>query len=241
MKISIICPTYDRLEFMPWLTHVFNGLRCPPGVEKELVVVDSSEDPDPVVHALWRDIPKEQFLYRHVEKPRCKIGVKRNIGLEMANGTHIAWNDDDDGKAPGWIEWALRELGDKEVLRVKTRIPFINIAMTPIRVRWMSTIWYSAGLYTAEAARRVRFNENAPTGEDIQWMGMVMATVKPDKLAFIKTEGAGLTITHRKNIANTGLRTIKYNHDLARPAMWTPEEWETTVAQIKDLKRRHEG
>jgi hypothetical protein len=239
MKISIICPTENRLEFMPWLAFVFNGLRCPPGVEKELVVIDSSDDPAAIGNALIELVPANQLAFNAIHKPGCTIGVKRNLGLQCSSGTHVAWNDDDDGKPPCWIEWATKLLGDNEMLKVKTLLPFVNIAMGPVRVKWMGTLWYSAGLYTREAALRVEFNEKVRTGEDSQWHGRMMATVPGKKTVFLKQEGVGLTITHRKNIFNSGLKQIKYNHELSRPELWTPAEWEETVAEIKALQRRH--
>ena len=247
--VSIICCTENRPEFMPWLAHTFNALRVPDGYEKELVVIDSSEDKDASLGVLLDhlyDPGCSNLEWYHYPHPKCTIAAKSNIGMELAAGDLIGWLDDDDGKAPCWLEWAISTLGDKDILATRIRFPFVNLAMdlSGSCVRYVPTWMWSLGLYRTSAVEEIRFVEwdkhGRPNwrGQDTQWQGFVWQHTPIERQARETCEGLGFALSHDKNIANHKGKCAPYRwkYPLKRPAMWTEPEWAVTVAEIRKLK-----
>jgi len=237
MKVSIICCTEDRHEFIPWLAFVYESLRLPEGYEKELVVVDSTLNSEEVYALLERLIPGNQLRYTYLPHG-TPLGEKRNMGMDMSDGELIAWLDDDDAKAPGWLEWAIETLGELDILAVKTKVMFLNIVMEPMKARWVPTKWYSAGLYSRRVAEEVRFKDATPIGEDTAWQGYAWARLPAKRQVHILQEGTGLALTHYRNIANRFAKPARWKHAPGKPEMWTPDEWDLCLEEIQKLRKR---
>ena len=236
-KVSLICPTQDRVDFYPWLAHVFHSFSAP-GIEKELVVVDSSLEAEESYDTLERLIPGALLRYAWLEHGSV-LGQKRNRGLDLATGDLIGWLDDDDGRAPSWLEWAVEELADHEVLVVKTSLMFIHLGLDPPKARWVTTRWYSAGLYSREICERVRFIDAMAVSEDVNWHGRIMAAVPPRRRRLVLAPGVGVALTHDRNTANgMGKPTRWRTSPPPRPQMWTEEEWKETVNEMMSLRKR---
>lgn len=239
-KISLICPTEDRPAFMPLLGNTFRSLDVPDGHELELVVVDSSDEKTQkrVYAELERYVPGSRLRYQWYPEYGCTIAEKRNLGMDLATGDYIAWIDDDDIRAPCWLRWALEELGDLDLIRVKTQVQFISIVPTPMISKYMWTQWYSLGLYGVDVAREVRFDESMAIGEDVHWHGRIMAAVPADRQRMVLGEGLGATLSHTANIANRFDKPAPWKYPVANPGRWTDEDWDKTLVWIEDLRRR---
>jgi len=243
LKISIICGTEGRPEFMPWLAHTYNSLKTPPGYTKELVVVDSTPT-DSSFDALTPLIPFRELVWVKHAPAGCTIAEKSNVGMDTATGEIIGWLDDDDGKAPCWLQWATSHLGDKDVLATHLKFPFFNLAMDPIKICYVPTFMWSLGLYRKAAVEKIRFMEKLSngrpnvTGQDTQWQGWVWQNVPQDRQVFQKQQGLGFALSHEKNIANhrAKRKPFKWKYEIGNPGMWTEEEWGETMAQIFMLK-----
>ena len=90
MKISYLCVTHERPQFIPWLLWNFERQTWP---DKELIIVDSSETPAAVFAREHPDV-------RVVAAPGANVPAKRNIALAEAAGDAITWLDDDDWRHP---------------------------------------------------------------------------------------------------------------------------------------------
>ena len=88
MKVSVICPTFNRHERHKNLYAAFSQQSYR---ECELLVLDDSREASPSFLALKN--PRVQYLH---STTRESVGVKRNRLVEIATGDIIAHFDDDD-------------------------------------------------------------------------------------------------------------------------------------------------
>lgn len=110
MKISIITPTYGRERHLPSLYRSFAEQTHD---DRELLVHDDSPAPSPFFTAL-RD---PRVSYRHTAA-RVTIGEKRNQLIERASGDLIAFFDDDDFYAPGYLTAMAAALADADLVKL---------------------------------------------------------------------------------------------------------------------------
>lgn len=89
MKISCICPTYNRPDFLKHSIFLFMNQTYK---NKELIIVDDSQK------KMNYPFPKN-VKYIYLSK-RTSIGKKRNIAIENSSGDLIAFWDDDDYYSP---------------------------------------------------------------------------------------------------------------------------------------------
>lgn len=163
MLVSCLCVTHERPEWMPWLLHQFHkqeGLR---DVDTELVVIDSSKVP------LAADSPS----VRVISCDSAAIATKRNVALSAANGSYIAWFDDDDWSSPRRLARLLKARDCEDAPQIVgtvwgTRYDVVTGRSAPYFSLEEPVIFNSA-LYSAELARSQRFNARLMTGEDTDW------------------------------------------------------------------------
>lgn len=110
MKISIITPTYGRERYLPSLYRSFAEQTHD---DRELLIHDDSPEPSPFFAAL-RD---PRVSYRHTAA-RVTIGEKRNQLIERASGDLIAFFDDDDFYAPGYLTAMAATVGDADLVKL---------------------------------------------------------------------------------------------------------------------------
>ena len=103
--ISCIMPTHNRRAFLPLTLACFDQQTYP---NKELIVIDDGSD---AVGDLLESHPRVR--YKRIPR-RLRLGAKRNLACELAQGDLIAHWDDDDWYAPDRL---LRQL---EPLRADT-------------------------------------------------------------------------------------------------------------------------
>ncbi|HET6148663.1 MAG TPA: glycosyltransferase family A protein [Polyangia bacterium] len=110
MQVSVITPTFGRERFLPSLYRCF--------VEqtheaRELLVYDDSPAPSP----FFAGLSDARVRYLHAPA-RLTIGEKRNRLIELAHGEVIAFFDDDDHYAPGYLAAMVALLGDADFVKL---------------------------------------------------------------------------------------------------------------------------
>jgi len=111
MRISIITPTYGRERYLPGL---YRNFAEQTHADRELLIHDDSAEPSPFFSTL-RD-PRVSYL--HAAGQRVTIGTKRNQLIERATGELIAFFDDDDFYAPGYLAAMASALGDADLVKL---------------------------------------------------------------------------------------------------------------------------
>jgi glycosyltransferase involved in cell wall biosynthesis len=101
--VSVICPTYNRREFLPNLIYQFNYQTYPQNY-MELIILDDSPETNADI------IPKqENIIYTHLPE-KLILGKKRNLINSMATGDIIVCFDDDDYYSPDRVSHAVLKL-----------------------------------------------------------------------------------------------------------------------------------
>ena len=121
MKVTVICPTYNRRPYIPSMIACFLSQTF---TDSELIIVDDGTDS---IADLIPDNPRIRYI-RLESAQRLSTGVKRNIAIEQARGEFIVHFDDDDWSAPGRIAHQISELErtNKQVLTYYN-IPYWNV------------------------------------------------------------------------------------------------------------------
>lgn len=99
--VSCIMPTANRKEFIP--DAIANFLKQD-YMNAELVIIDDGKES---VANLIPENPRIRYFYF---EPLGKIGIKRNMACEIANGELITHWDDDDWYAQDWISHQVQAL-----------------------------------------------------------------------------------------------------------------------------------
>jgi hypothetical protein len=101
--VSVICPTYNRRDFLPSLIHQFN-YQTYPQKYMELILLDDSPESNADI------IPKQDNIkYTHLPE-KLILGKKRNVLNSMATGDIIVCFDDDDYYSPERVSHAVTKL-----------------------------------------------------------------------------------------------------------------------------------
>lgn len=102
--VSVITPTYNRREFLPYLLHQFNYQTYPAEL-RELVILDDSPESNADL------FPKDDPRIRYIHSPeRLALGKKRNMLNKLAKGDIIVCMDDDDYYSPERVTHAVHRL-----------------------------------------------------------------------------------------------------------------------------------
>ncbi|MFN8606523.1 MAG: glycosyltransferase family A protein [Vulcanimicrobiota bacterium] len=110
--VSIIVPTYNRLDFLRATVASLLALERPAGVDYELVVVDNGGQDGSF------DWLQSQTGVRSFREERPGESQARNRGIEEARGDWLAFVDDDELAEPDWLLrlWkAAQELSSRVV------------------------------------------------------------------------------------------------------------------------------
>lgn len=110
MRVSVVTPTFGREKYLPALYRCFDGQTHP---DRELLVYDDS----PTRSAFFGGLADPRVKYLH-SAARLTIGEKRNRLIEAAEGEVIAFFDDDDHYAPGYLAGMLQRLGDADLVKL---------------------------------------------------------------------------------------------------------------------------
>ncbi|GAM99022.1 putative glycosyltransferase [alpha proteobacterium U9-1i] len=99
-RVSVLIPTFRRPEsFIRAARSVFAQV----GVENvELVAVDNSPEGSAIATFRWLDA-RAPIPFRWAHEPRPGVAHARNAALRFSRGDLVAWLDDDEEAAPGWL------------------------------------------------------------------------------------------------------------------------------------------
>lgn len=109
-RVSIVCPTYRRPEFLRQAVRHYRNQTFGGGME--MIIVDDSPDPvDFLDEEMCRTF---RIRYHHMPNKRMTIGDKVNLMTKMARGEIIMDFDDDDYYTPDYVERMVESLGDAD-------------------------------------------------------------------------------------------------------------------------------
>lgn len=109
--VSCICPTYNRINFIPNLIKIFQSQDYPSNFRELIILDDSINDATDLIKKL--DI-ENNIKYYHINnnyknKP-LSIGKKRNLLHQLISGEYILCFDDDDYYPPNKISKSINKL-----------------------------------------------------------------------------------------------------------------------------------
>jgi glycosyltransferase involved in cell wall biosynthesis len=107
--VSVICPTYNRKKFLPYLIHQFN-YQTYPQESMELIILDDSTESNNDL------IPEQENIKYIYSNEKILLGKKRNMLNNMAKGNIIVCFDDDDYYSPERVEYSVSMLSNTQVL-----------------------------------------------------------------------------------------------------------------------------
>lgn len=227
MKVSVLCVTHERPEFIPWLLWNFERLDWK---DKELVIVDSSKKALPASQ-------RKGAVYAH--ESGANVPEKRNIALQKASGDFVTWLDDDDWRHPDSLK-VLAEL-------VNDKIPFAGgrvarfVDLKTERMRYFvqrKGILFAAMLIKTDMARSVPFDETLERGSDIDWLNRIYTQFGGYEYTY---EAPSLFLCHDRNLGNTAAvhyfnrPLTDFTNDVSKKA------WGDTPVQLAELRNRLYG
>jgi glycosyltransferase involved in cell wall biosynthesis len=112
--VSVICPTWNRREFLPYLLYIWQ-YQDYPADRRELIILDDSASSSADLIAMMTDPAQPNVRYVHSET-RLALGKKRNMLNAMAQGEYILCFDDDDYYPPDKISWQVAQMQDNRAL-----------------------------------------------------------------------------------------------------------------------------
>lgn len=106
--VSVVCPTYNRREFLPYLLYIWQ-YQDYPADKRELIILDDSPVSNADLIEMMTDPSQPNVRYVHSEA-RLVLGQKRNMLNAMAQGEYILCFDDDDYYPPDKISWQVAQM-----------------------------------------------------------------------------------------------------------------------------------
>jgi succinoglycan biosynthesis protein ExoM len=109
MRLSVVICTYERPVLLAATLRSLTAQEFVPASDAEIVVVDNSDGGSarPVVERLSAG---SRIAVRYVTAHPANISVARNAGCRESRGEAIAFLDDDQEAAPGWLAAVLEGL-----------------------------------------------------------------------------------------------------------------------------------
>ena len=99
--VSVVCPTYNRREFLPYLLYIWQ-YQDYPADKRELIILDDSSTSNADLIEMMSDPATPNVRYIHSPE-RLVLGNKRNRLNALAKGEYILCFDDDDYYPPNKI------------------------------------------------------------------------------------------------------------------------------------------
>lgn len=109
IDLSIIICTYRREELLGKALASIRAQTVPAGTKLTVVVADNSDDGSAAA-VVAAAIAASAFEIRYVEAHPANISIARNAGIRATASPFIAFIDDDEELAPGWLEGVVAGL-----------------------------------------------------------------------------------------------------------------------------------
>jgi hypothetical protein len=107
-KVIVVCPTYNRSKFLPYLIHQFSYQTYPQHL-LYMIILDDSDISNQDLFSNLDDSLKSRIRYEYIHE-RKTIGAKRNMLNYMAqsmNPKYIVCFDDDDYYPPDRVSYCV--------------------------------------------------------------------------------------------------------------------------------------
>lgn len=114
--VSVIIATRDRSKV---LEQCLQHLMMQEGVNREIIVVDNSEDQQGTFAVVERF---SGIVYLRADPAKRNLASMRNLGIQASQGDIIAFIDDDTLVAPGWLHALVEAFTDPRVAGVTGRV-----------------------------------------------------------------------------------------------------------------------
>lgn len=118
-SISIVIPTYKRLDMLAELTQALLPQLAAIGDRVEMLVIDNC--PDGSARETVAEMTGDVAAVRYIHEPRAGVVHARNTGVTAATGDYILFLDDDEVPSAHWLS-AFAALADREVVAAFGRI-----------------------------------------------------------------------------------------------------------------------
>jgi glycosyltransferase involved in cell wall biosynthesis len=130
MHLSVVIGTYNRAHLLAGTLGALAAQEAPPSLDWEIVVVDNNST-DSTAQAVAAFVPTTTVPVRYVFEPRQGISHARNRGIREAQGSILAFTDDDVLPAPDWVScvaaamerWDAQGVGGRILPRWETEVP----------------------------------------------------------------------------------------------------------------------
>jgi len=111
--VSILTPTYERIQFLPLLMLMIEAQNMDLGTVEWIVVDDSTHPSHTLFETSILHTKLKRLVYVHLphKKP---IGCKRNLAKTLADGQFMVHMDDDDYYAPNYVSTVLAMFHSEE-------------------------------------------------------------------------------------------------------------------------------
>lgn len=106
--VSVVCPTFNRREFLPYLLYIWH-CQDYPADKRELLILDDSPHSNADLIEMMADADCPNVRYVHSPE-RLALGKKRNMLNGMAQGEYILCFDDDDYYPPDKISYQVAHM-----------------------------------------------------------------------------------------------------------------------------------
>jgi glycosyltransferase involved in cell wall biosynthesis len=224
--VSCLCVTDDREPFLPWLSWNFGRQTWP---YRELVIVTSTDVPRSIAGAPG---------VRVVEVAHgTNVPAKRNVALDAAEGSIVAWFDDDDWQHPRRLEHLVAAISDETPIAGWASAWFVDLAQSrcaPYRRR--ERVLFNGAGFRTEVARSVRFDPAVSRASDSGWLrGLTSRRQRTAKV--LPGDNGFFWLCHDQNISNPA-RSRRFPDGLETLRGRLIGAWRDTDEQLDALRQR---
>ncbi len=110
LDATVLIATYNRASLLDETLASLAGMRVSPALGWDVIVIDNNSS-DATREVVERHIPAFPVRLRYLFEPRQGRSSALNAGIAAAEGTVLAFTDDDVRVVDGWLDAACRALG----------------------------------------------------------------------------------------------------------------------------------
>ena len=223
--VSCLCVTENRPAFLPWLLWSFQRQTWP---HRELVIVSGSPVPEDIASTLGVRVI--------AVAPGTSVPAKRNVALDAAAGSILAWFDDDDWQHPQRLERLVCALTEDIGFAGWGSAWFVDLHRRRCeRYPSAQQVLFNGAGFRASLARDVRFNEAVRRGSDSQWLRALRA--RSARWTLLDGDDGFFWLCHDANLSNPARRR-RFPDDVLLVREAIGAAWLDTDHQLDALCRR---